>query len=284
MPDKNKHVALVCNPFAGNGKALYLADKIAIHLKEKEIHYSIFTAHWPLIWNDVTEAWIIGGDGTLNYFINRYPDLEIPLSIYNGGTGNDFHELLYGNITLEQQIEKVLRGTLHEIDAGLCNGKLFLNGVGIGFDGAIVEDLLSQKKSKGKFAYLLSILKNILGYKEKNCFIHFDNHTFSQECFMINIANGKAYGGGFKVAPKAKIDDGLIDMNIVGRIAPFKRFIYIPVIEKGKHLKLSFIQYHQIKKVEIKCSKVLPAHMDGEYFKSDHFLIECLPKRFSFLW
>jgi diacylglycerol kinase family enzyme len=101
---------------------------------------------------------------------------------------------------------------------------------------------------------------------------------------MINIANGKAYGGGFKVAPKANIEDGLLDLNIVGEIASFKRFYYIPVIEKGKHLDLSFIQYHHTKKVEINSANALPAHMDGEYFSSDHFIIECLPKRFSFLW
>ena len=106
----------------------------------------------------------------------------------------------------------------------------------------------------------------------------------NQECFMINIANGKAYGGGFKVAPKASITDGLLDLNIVGEIASFKRLYYIPIIEKGKHLKLSFIKYHQTGKVEIKASLSLPAHIDGEYFTDDRFMIECLPKRFFFLW
>ena len=284
MPEEKKHIAIVCNPLAGNGKALQVADKIVLLIKKKEISFSLFTAQWPKVWNDITQVWIVGGDGTLNYFINHYPDIKIPLSIFKGGTGNDFQELLYGTISLEEQIEKLLNGSVHFVDAGICNKKLFLNGVGIGFDGAIVEDLISQKKTNGKSAYLISILKNILGYKEKKCSITFDGHTISQNCFMINIANGKAYGGGFKVAPKANIEDGLLDLNIVGEIASYKRFYYIPVIEKGKHLDLSFIQYHHTKKVEINCVGVLPAHMDGEYFSSDHFIIECLPKRFSFLW
>jgi len=284
MPVGKKHIAIVCNPLAGNGKALLVANKIVLLIKNKEISFSLFTAQWPEVWNGITQVWIVGGDGTLNYFINQYPDLKIPLSIFKGGTGNDFHELLYGAINPEEQIEKLLKGSAHFVDAGICNKKLFLNGIGIGFDGAIVKDLISKKKSNGKSAYLISILKNILGYKEKKYSITFDGRTISQDCFMINIANGKAYGGGFKVAPKANIEDGLLDLNIVGEIASFKRFYYIPVIEKGKHLDLSFIQYHHTKKVEINSANALPAHMDGEYFSSDHFIIECLPKRFSFLW
>ena len=101
---------------------------------------------------------------------------------------------------------------------------------------------------------------------------------------MINIANGKAYGGGFKVAPKASITDGLLDLNIAGEIAAFKRLYYIPIIQKGKHLELSFIQYHQTNKAQIKSAVSLPAHIDGEYFTTDNFIIKCLPKRFSFLW
>jgi YegS/Rv2252/BmrU family lipid kinase len=284
MPDKKKHVAIVCNPQAGNGKALRIADKIIHCIKRKQISYSLFTAHWPQHWNEMTEVWIIGGDGTLNYFINQYPDITIPLSIFRGGTGNDFHQLLYGLITVEEQIEKVVTGAAHLVDAGICNEKFFLNGVGIGFDGVIVKDLLSKKKLESKSFYLNSILKNILGYKEKRCTLEFDGQLISQDCFMVNVANGTTYGGGFRVAPKASIEDGKLDLNIVGKIHSLKRFYYIPIIEKGKHLGLSFIQYYQTGKVKISSSITLPAHMDGEYFESNEFFIECLPKRFSFLW
>ena len=283
MQEEEKHIAIVCNPQAGNGMALEVADKIVKSLKEKQVAYSIFTASWPQVWNGITQVWIVGGDGTLNYFINQNPDIKLPLSIFKGGTGNDFQELLYGDINVEEQVEVVLHNRIQLIDAGICNEKLFLNGVGIGFDGAIVKDLVSQKKSNGKSAYMVSILKNIFFYKEKKCSIICDDHTITQECFMINIANGKAYGGGFKVAPKASITDGLLDINVVGEIAAFKRLYYVPIIKKGKHLDLSFIQYHQTNKVQIKSSFSLPAHMDGEYFTADDYIIECLPKRFSFL-
>jgi diacylglycerol kinase family enzyme len=169
------------------------------------------------------------------------------------------------------------------IDGGKCNGRLFLNGVGIGFDGAIVKDLEGKKKVAGKATYLLSILKNIFTYKEKYCQLALDNETLAQDCFMISVANGSRYGGSFQVAPKASVKDALLDVMVVGRIAAASRIRYLPVIEKGEHIHLSFIQYRHSTHITIQSEKPLPAHIDGEFICTSFFQIECLPKRFSFL-
>ncbi|MFN2438707.1 MAG: diacylglycerol kinase family protein [Chitinophagaceae bacterium] len=277
-----KHIALICNPTAEADKAFKLTDRIAVSLQNRQIKHSIFTVYWPQVWDGITDVWIIGGDGTLNYFINQYPDIKLPLSIFKGGSGNDFHWMLYGDIQMEKQIERLLHSTTQLIDAGICNGQLFLNGVGIGFDGAIVKDLLGKKKIAGKASYLVSILKNIVGYTEKGYTISTDNEKIKQECFMISVANAKRYGGGFQVAPKAVVNDELLDVNIVGKIAPFKRITLLPVIEKGEHLGLTVIRYFQTEKVLIEAATIVPAHLDGEFLSTDKFEINCLPKKFLF--
>lgn len=283
MSYPGKHIALVCNPAAENEKPLRIADSIATLLTGMSIRYSTFTTYWPANWSDCTEIWIVGGDGTLNWFINQYPDIHLPLSIFPGGSGNDFHWVLYGEVDTEKQVEKLLEANPLPVDAGLCNGKFFLNGVGIGFDGAIVNDLLGKKKLAGKGSYLLSVLKHIAGYREKYCTLHLPDETIAQPCFMISIANGQRYGGGFRVAPKASVTDGLLDVNVVGSISPLKRLRYLPVIEKGEHLPLPFIQHRQTNKITIAPVVNLHAHLDGEYFTANSFEIEVLPKRFSFL-
>jgi YegS/Rv2252/BmrU family lipid kinase len=283
MPLPDHHIAIVCNPQAGNGKALSIADQIISYLKQKTIAYSVFTAQWPQVWNKTTQVWIVGGDGTLNYFINQYPEIKLPMSIFKGGTGNDFQEMLYGKINIEQQIEKLLEGNVYSVDAGICNENFFLNGVGIGFDGAIVKSLISKKKNPGKASYLSSVFKRILFYKATEHFIKIDDYNIKGKLLMVNIANGKTEGGGFRVAPSADLEDGLLDINIVKDISTLKRLFYLPAIEKGKHLHLRLIEYHQARRVEIKTSTPVPAHADGEYFEADHFMMECLSKGFSFL-
>jgi len=279
-----KYIAIVCNPTRENEKALRLTNSIEVLLSGMDIPHKTFAADWPEVFDEFSEVWIVGGDGTANWFVNHYSTITLPLAVFPGGSGNDFHWMLYGDQSVEQQVEHVLQCRPQTIDAGICNERLFVNGVGIGFDGAIVHDLLGKKKLGGKASYLLSILKQIVSYHEKSCTLQMTGETIKQDCFMISVANGKRYGGGLLVTPNASVSDELFDVNIVGKVSPIKRMKYLPVIEKGEHLNLDFIKYRKTDKIVIHSSSKLHAHMDGEYFQTDYFDIEILPKRFSFLY
>lgn len=277
-----KNIALVVNPF--HAKARSLATAIVSILEQKKISHTVYTDPWPTDWTDVTEAWIVGGDGTLNYFINRYPQIKLPLAIFKGGTGNDFHWLLYGKMSTDQQVERVLNAVPQPVDAGLCNRRLFINGVGIGFDGKVVKDLSGKEKREGKAAYLLTVLKNIIRYRSFLCAVSTTDFQWGKKCFMISVANGKRYGGGFQVSPQSLVNDGLLDTNIVGRIHPLLRLRYLPLIQKGAHFNLPFITYVKSSMVVVKALQEIPAHADGEAFSATEFAIECLPGRFLFLY
>ncbi|MBD0276883.1 MAG: hypothetical protein ICV81_02825, partial [Flavisolibacter sp.] len=243
-----------------------------------------FKLQWPTDFSGFTEVWLIGGDGTLNYLINAYPDVQLPLALFKGGSGNDFHWLLYDQVSLLQQVEKVLRATPRRMDAGICNGRLFLNGVGIGFDGAIVKDLDGKEKWLGRGTYFFPLLKYILTYKECSYAIILREKRIEESCFMISIANGKRYGGGFLVAPHAVPHDQLLDVTIIKRIAVHNRLRYLPVVKQGKYLHLPFVQVLQTQSIIIEANNRVPAHVDGEFFRAETFFVKLLPERFSFLW
>jgi diacylglycerol kinase family enzyme len=242
-------IAIVTNTLAGNGKAVKLAGKLFGILQGKKITAQIFTEkEWDKRIYGFDQVWITGGDGTVNYFVNQFPDIKKPLCIFKGGTGNDFYALLYSKKTVEEQVEFVLQSPPKLIDAGKCNERYFLNGVGIGFEGAVAKSLQGVKKFGGKTSFLLSILKHIFFYREQWYRISSAEKTIENNFLMISIANGTRYGGGFYVAPLAKPDDGVFDTNLVSSLSPFKRLWYLPVIEKGKHLGLPFIDYYNTKK------------------------------------
>ncbi|RYZ23819.1 MAG: YegS/Rv2252/BmrU family lipid kinase [Chitinophagaceae bacterium] len=276
-------IALFCNPSSENTRALRITEEVGGHLKQRGIPHLAFTESWPADLARFTQIWIIGGDGTLNYFINQFPDVRVPLAAIPGGSGNDFHWMLYGGeLGLPQLLERLLKGNTRAIDVGSCNGRLFLNGLGIGFDGAIVRDLLGKKKLAGKASYLLSVLKHILTYHESQVGVVADGTELRRNALLVSVANGTRYGGDFKVAPRAKLDDGLLDVNFVGAIAPLQRMRYLPVIERGEHLELPFVWYRQAADIVIDCAQELPAHLDGEYLTAARFEVRCLPKKFVF--
>ncbi len=278
-----KNIAIVCNSLAGNGRAVVLAERIIAELTTRKIQYSVFIQTWPEVFVNFSDIWIVGGDGTVNYFINRYPEILLPLVIFNGGTGNDFHWLLYGKNTFEEQLQLVLKAEPKPIDLGRCNEKFFINGVGIGFEGEVVRSLTGKKKKAGKASFMAVVLKKIFSYRSKYYHITVNNETVvSKKYLIIDVSNGSRAGGGFHIAPEARADDGLFDVILIDALHPLKRLRWLPVIEKGKHLGLSFTHYSRTEKIIIESNQLIQSHLDGEYYSGSKLEIEILPGRLLF--
>jgi len=282
--DDKKNIAIVCNSLAGSGRAVTLAEKIASELVDRKIAYKTFVNDWPADFDGFTSVFIVGGDGTLNYFINQYPQIKIPIVIFKGGSGNDIHWLLYGNKTFGEQLTLVLSAQGKPMDAGICNGRLFINGVGIGFDGAVARSLSGKNKRAGKTSFLIAIMKKIFFYRSKEYTISSNEIEQKNRQLLIGAANGRRAGGGFHIAPEAEANDGWLDIILVDAINPFKRLRCLPLIEKGRHLGLPFIQYFKTKKIFIASDCLMEAHLDGECYSDNKMEIEILPQRFLFVY
>jgi diacylglycerol kinase (ATP) len=283
MPTNKKNIAIVCNQLAGVGRAVILAQRIVTELSNKQIPHSFFQESWPADFNDFTDVWIVGGDGTLNYFVNHYPGIQLPLVIFNGGTGNDFHWLLYGKMSFEEQFQLGLSAAPRPIDLGCCNDKFFINGVGVGFEGEVARSLTGKKKKAGKASFMAMILRKIFSYRSTSYRITADDKPIdAKKYLMIDVCNGSRAGGGFHIAPAALADDGLFDIVLVDALHSFKRLRWLPVIEKGKHLRLSFIHHLRAKKVIIESNSAIQSHLDGEYYSTGKLEIEILPGKLLF--
>lgn len=279
-----KKIALLSNPKRQKQRAGRMAREIAACLERKSERFEFFDAHWPPGFDDFSEVWLVGGDGTMNYFLNAYPTVNIPLALFPGGTGNDWHWMMYGDLNLERQIDIVLNAEPRQVDLGICNGRKFINGVGIGFDGKIVCDLLERSKTFGKFSYWLSVFKNILRYREAECSIGLDGKTSVTEVFLLSIANGRRYGGSFMVAPWASMNDGLADIVTIGKINPIDRIRYLPRMERGQHMDLAIVKHQLNNRIHVAFAKPMHAHLDGEYMRAASFDIQILPAQLRFLY
>jgi len=282
MPSE-KNIAIVCNKLAGNGRSVTIAGRLAEELQQRSIRHRLYIEDWPNDLLTFTDTWIVGGDGTLNYFFNKYPGIRSPLVVFNGGTGNDVYSLLYKNISFEDQLEIALNEMPKPIDAGKCNDKYFINGVGIGFEGAVAKSLINKKKTKkGKAAFMGTILQKVFFYSSKKYEANANEYKMNGQRLLISVMNGHRAGGGFHIAPSSAIDDGLLDIVIVERLNPFRRLRWLPVIEKGKHLHLPFIKYFRTKKLIVTSNEAMDTHLDGEYYSAKRLEIEILPGKYLF--
>jgi YegS/Rv2252/BmrU family lipid kinase len=279
-----KSVAILANPRAGTGKATDLSGWLQDQLKQKNISSTIFTNEWPTttLLDQFTDCWIIGGDGTINYFINHYSNCKLPLALFNGGTGNDFAWKLYGNLNDPQKLNLILNSSPKLIDAAKVNDRLYINCLGVGFDGEVLQSMKAIRFIGGHYGYLLAVIYKLFGFRESTISITSETEKWEAPFLLAMVVNSSRAGGGFYIAPPAEVNDGLLNMVLCQKLPLWKRLWYLPIIKSGKHLALPFVIPRLVKKINIRSQKELPIQMDGELFFANNLEIQVLPNQFLF--
>lgn len=274
-------IVVIVNPAACGGKALTVYKKyahfLAIHAIEVDTYFTQGnndenTIRALLKHKSPEIISVIGGDGTLNIVLNSLPNLDVFIHLIPAGTGNDLSKQIYDHSNENEIFELVTKELeIRKIDTWKCNDKRFINCFGAGFDGEIARRMFGKKYTilPPKLKYWIEIFRSIFTYRSTVLTINDKAHT----CFMIAVANGSVYGGGFNIAPKADFTDGLVDLVIIGKVPVLKRFFYLPIIQKGNHLGLGFISFSQNKSVKIITNQPLPAQIDGEPMLADSYYI-----------
>ena len=267
-----KKIAFLINPH----KRTQLQAYVTWVRSRVDFSLSVFDEKWPESLTDFDEVWVMGGDGTFNYFVNRYPDCSIPIALFKGGTGNDFYWKLYGKISKEMHLNAVLAGHSEGFDAGQVNSMLFLNGVGSGIEGEVLAAMDAIRWIGGALGYYLAAIPALFRFKTYEI-------QGPKPVFLCMVFNSARAGGGFLFFPSADVQDGELDMLTCDPLPVWKRLFYMPIIQSGGHVNLPFIQFSKIKSERIVCNRVLRAQVDGEVLASDAFEFKILPAKFKFI-
>ena len=206
---------------------------------------------------------IIGGDGTINIALNSLPNLDFNIHIIPAGTGNDIAKMIYKEINMNHIFNMILNPIkdYKMLDIWKCNQRRFSNGFGAGFDGLVAHRM--HKKSylfPISLKYYFEVLRIIFTYRSKTIEIN----GIESHLFMVSAANGRVYGSSFNVAPKAIIDDGLLEIVKIKKVHLFWRLLYLPRVQKGSHLELKVVDYERDNKITLSSKEKFHAHLDGE--------------------
>ncbi|MEI6083574.1 MAG: diacylglycerol kinase family protein [Verrucomicrobiota bacterium] len=197
-----------------------------------------------------------GGDGTINEVVNGLNGR--PLGILALGTVNVFAKELRIPTNIEAAWRIIEAGQTRTIDLGCATvaGKerLFVQLAGVGFDARAVRAASWELKKKiGPLAYVWAGLKT-LG----------ETHAPVEGGAAIFIGNGRYYGGKFPLFPRAKLDDGLLDVCILEKTGILALCRYGPAILLGKHTGLRGVRYFQTTELHCQSAEGTPCQLDGE--------------------
>ncbi len=237
----------------------------------------------------------IGGDGTINEIINgilecRAESNALPaLGIISMGTGADLCRTLNIPFNYRKAIEIIRNGKTLLIDVGMVKfryqnhqwQRYFMNVFDIGLGGNVVRIANHIPKRFGGFlTFLISSFAGLMVSKPLDLEIYADDRLITQGLIsIIGATNGKYFGGGMKIAPMAKMDDGYLEVLYVKNTNIFK-FIYkvlLPVYE-ARHLLYQNLFHFPTKNLRILSKEIFLADIDGEEEKAEEVEISIIPR------
>lgn len=295
---------IIFNPVAGGGKAQKIYPELRAQLKYRlgesyQIHTTQNHGEAISLAARISEENIpliicAGGDGTINEVVNGLFDQgklinpEIELGIINCGTGSGFAQSIGLPDSLSDQIDLILTSRGKSLDLAHCsyldkNGvmtaRFYVSECQLGIGSAVVSQVNSKHKNwGGKMAFGYVTLKEVFKCQKYPMNISYNGTSVSGDMIGIVIGNGNACGGGMKLTPLAKVNDGLLDllvmhdMNIKELIKQFRN------IYSGSHIKSDRFTYVQTDKIRIGSEVDVMVEADGELLGSLPVEVNVVPK------
>ena len=263
-------IKFIVNPISGKGKQKDIENIIRENLNSKKYEYSIqFTEKQGHAKELCKQAIIdgyegiiaVGGDGTVNEIASECIGKNTILGIIPAGSGNGFAYHIGMKKNIKEAILQLNNATIKIVDSCTANSIPFVNVSGIGFD-AHIANLFQNLKKRGFWNYLKLIFKEI-NYKAKEYTLNYDGKSRKVKAILISFANASQYGNNFRISPRSKLDDGLINFVIVQEMPKRMMPQFLIKMENGTIENSKFIEIIQAKEMEIFSDEKI-IHLDGE--------------------
>ncbi|MBV1910513.1 MAG: diacylglycerol kinase family lipid kinase [Kangiellaceae bacterium] len=292
---------VIYNPHAGGGRAAKLLLQIQDYLKQQNLDFDLWqTKHIGhavelVVGADLSQydgLVASGGDGTLFEVLNglmKNPGLvKPPIGLIPNGTGNAFmKELKLQKDDWKTSIDIINNAQPKRLDIGqlLTEGKkyYFLNIVGMGFVSEVAQAAIPLKWM-GNASYTAATLQKLINLKAQPITLEVDGKTLERQGVFVEVANSTYTGTSFFMAPKAKLDDGLLDVVLLKEISRLRLLKLFTSIYDGSHIEYPEIEYIQAKKIKIIESHPSTLIPDGEIMGQTPAEFECIGGAIEFFW
>jgi YegS/Rv2252/BmrU family lipid kinase len=268
-------ILVITNPIAGAGKALRLLPRIKEWLSASPHEFSFsMPASTVEMRLDIMKApsqginalLLFGGDGTVHQALPAIAETELPFGFLPCGRGNDFARNIGLTTNLRNNCALPFHPFLRQFDLPRVNNTPFVSIAYVGFD-AEVNSLANDGKGYfgGTLGYTVCVLKALKTFRPFEIEITVDESTWRERVMMVTVANGPFYGGGMKIAPEAKMDDGIFDICIVKEISKLELLQQFPKVFKGTHIFHPRVLMKTGKKIKLISNENREVFADGEY-------------------
>ena len=216
----------------------------------------------------------VGGDGTVHHAANALLAgglaARVPLAVIPAGTGSDFARSLGIPGAPVAALETALAGGPRPLDAievrvAGAAPRWVVNSASAGLSGVVVEAVAALPRRRAT-TYVSSTVRALLRYRSLPCRVAVDGEPlYEGPAFLWAATNGPTFGKGMRIAPRARLDDGLLDVVVVGDVPRWLLPVRLPQVLVGRHLGLPQVRHRQGRRVSWEpLVPFPPLELDGE--------------------
>ncbi|MDR3715651.1 MAG: YegS/Rv2252/BmrU family lipid kinase [Puia sp.] len=285
-----RNIIYLINPISGTHGKSSLREMISQKTSERRIGYSILPTNKEgdyaflrgLIKQDgVTDVVVCGGDGTVNAVAAALMGVPVNIGIIPMGSGNGLALTAGISRKAAKALEVIFAGKASFIDGFYINDQFSCMLCGIGFDALVAHEFAIQKR-RGLQTYIRVSLVNFFKARPYTFRIHMPDLSIDAKAYFISIANSNQFGNNFTIAPRARLNDGLLDIVIVKKMSKFR--LPFSVLSQISGSRSRDILYYQVPGLTIENPEQAPLHIDGDPKETaPEFRIRVLPQALKLL-
>jgi diacylglycerol kinase (ATP) len=227
---------------------------------------------------------VIGGDGTVNEVVNGVAGKDAEIAVLPSGTGQDFARTHGIPEDFDDAVRVALGGETRTIDLGrveLAAGtaRLFANVGSAGMSGSVARRANAMtKRFGGRATFFYALTREFLAWQNTRVVVELEDGTRREGLLHdVIVANGNWHGGGMKLAPDARQDDGAFDIVTIGDVTKLDFLTTAPKLYSGRYLSHAKVELLRSPSVAISAAEPLPLEVDGEPIGTTPARFEVVP-------
>lgn len=204
-----------------------------------------------------------GGDGTMNEVAAVITDTAATLGLVPCGSGDGLGRHLGIHGPVPRALGILTTGAPRLIDTGLADGHPFFNLAGIGFE-AVLADRFNRLRRRGLLRYLLTAIRTLATSQAEDYTLIHDSERVRLRAFTLAVANASQYGNNARVAPHARLDDGLLDLCAIPPLSPLNVIPLTARMFTGTFHRAAGVVFQRSGRFVVERAAPGPLHTDGE--------------------
>ena len=281
-----REIALLTNPTSGKGRGARVAGQVLPRLRDAGIVVRNLVSRDPdeagqlaeqCVADGVESLVVVGGDGMVHVAVQALAGSATRLGLIPAGTGNDVARYLgLHRNDVEKAVRVVLGGRERLIDLARAGSTYYVTVLCAGFDAIVNERANRMSWPRGQMRYNLATVAELSTFRPIRYTLDLDGEELRFDAMMVSIGNGPSFGGGLRITEGARLDDGMLDVVVIGPMSKLELVKTYPKLFKGTHVHHPAYRHYHAKRITV-AARGITTYADGERIAALPLTVEVAP-------